>query len=122
MKHKINTFKQKKLLLIILITYYVLVFVFGIRFLFCIPFLILCFKTGQLLTYMIIKSEFTQLNNTELFLFTFCTLNMGFAFLILFVKTNNYILMFHAIFQFLFSIFYLIKLNNRHNKQACTVQ
>jgi hypothetical protein len=120
MKRLILLINPKKTILIGLIAYYLLVFVLGVRFLFYISFLLICIKTCQLFFYTLIKKKISELNNTELFLFTLCTLNMGFAFLILFVKTNNYTLMFHAIFQFLLSIFYLIKLNNKNKKQACT--
>ncbi len=109
--------KIKNNLIIVLIVFYGLIFFLGIKLIFDISLCILSFMFLIKITNKLFKKQLSENNLIDSFIYTFCTLNIGFFNLIIFNNTHNDIFLFLFLILIAQSFIYLNQLNIYYKTQ-----
>ncbi len=103
-----NTKVDKKLVIYLFI--FIVLSLFVNSLLFYVPFFLLCYKVGIILGHYILTKEIKKSNPTDLFIYAFGMLSIGFYVFLIYKNTGLKLLLFSSISAWVSSLTYLIRL------------
>ncbi len=103
-----NTKVDKKLVIYLFI--FIVLSLFVNSLLFYVPFFLLCYKVGIILGHYVSTKEIKKSNPTDLFIYAFGILSIGFYIFLMYKNTGLKLLLFSSISAWVSSLTYLIRL------------
>jgi hypothetical protein len=113
-----NTKVDKKLVIYLFI--FIVLSLFVNSLLFYVPFFLLCYKVGKILGHYILTKEIKKSNPTDLFIYAFGILSIGFYIFLMYKNTGLKLLLFSSISAWVSSLTYLIRLVHFSNETDST--
>jgi hypothetical protein len=113
-----NTKVDKKLVIYLFI--FIVLSLFVNSLLFYVPFFLLCYKVGIILGHYILTKEIKKSNPTDLFIYAFGILSIGFYIFLMYKNTGLKLLLFSSISAWVSSLTYLIRLVHFSNETDST--
>jgi len=113
-----NTKVDKKLVIYLFI--FIVLSLFVNSLLFYVPFFLLCYKVGIILGHYILTKEIKKSNPTDLFIYAFGILSIGFYIFLIYKNTGLKLLLFSSISAWVSSLTYLIRLVHFSNETDST--